>query len=793
MSKNQSRSILFSLLIALVFSSKGQNTLSGTIVSSKNNTPVESVNVLLFRLPDSVYVKGGISNKEGKYTVFDIKEGQYVTSFSYVGFYRKKEFIEIKQDKSFDVSLEEQNKTLNEIIVQGKKPLFEQRIDRLVYNISNSLFASTNNTWEALRGVPGIQMDMQGSVSVQNKMTLIMIDGKLLRLPPEETSNLLKSMQASEIQSIELFLNPPAKYDAEGGALLNIITKKSQNYGFNGTLNLGFRQNTYSKENLGLNFNYRKAKINFYGLYSVGYGNSLRKIEDYVTYSSPTINWNIEHEKVTKALSNTARLGVDFYLNKFNTLGIQTDASFSNNQGLRNVNTYIDNPIQKQFTQNFNDGNFNDFNANFNYRRTFSKQGKELEINVDKVWYKTLNLQNVLTKTDNGTSEFSNNSVQKINIFSAKIDYNTPFGKNKSLSFGGKFYSINTNNDLDFKDKIGDNYVLNPLNTNRFDYTENTQALYASLNQNFKKIKYSAGLRLENTQTEGVSINTNQRNLNDYLRLFPTLYLQYDVNDTHKFNFSYGRRINRPEYWRLNPFQYYVTPFYYLTGNPFLTPAFPESFQLSYMLKNKYIFNLFYNQTKKKFTNITEQDNKNQVYRNVQLNLDNGSTFGMSMILPIRIGSFLEMNNYFQVEQKTEESTFQDVFFIRKKIVGYVRSTSSVMLSKTKNIRAEISAWYSSDAIQGIYNNGSMGDLSLSFRKPIFQNNGNLTLSFSDLFYTNVSRINVDYLDQKNGFIERNDTRMVLLNLSMNIGKKKVTSNQIKRKSNEDEKNRITQ
>lgn len=179
------------------------------------------------------------------------------------------------------------------------------------------------------------------------------------------------------------------------------------------------------------------------------------------------------------------------------------------------------------------------------------------------------------------------------------------------------------------------------------------------------------------------------------------------------------------------------------------------------------------------------------MYRNVQLNLDNGSTFGMSIILPIRIGEFLEMNNYFQIEQKTEESTFQDVFFVRKKIVGYVRSTSSVMLSKTKNIRAEISAWYSSDAIQGIYNNGSMGDLSLSFRKPVFQNKGNLTLSLSDLFYTNVSRINVDYLDQKNGFTERNDTRMVSLNLSLNIGKKKAASNQDKKKSNEEEKSRI--
>lgn len=793
MSKNQSSFILFSLLSALVFSSKGQNIMSGIIVSSKNNSPLEFVNVLLFRLPDSVYIKGGISNRDGKYTISDIKEGQYVASFSFIGFQRKQKLVEIKQNQSLDITLEEQGKTLNEVIVQGKKPLFEQRIDRLIYNISNSLFASTNNTWEALGGVPGIQMDMKGSISIQNKMTLIMMDGRLIRLPPEETSNLLKSMQASEIQSIELFLNPPAKYDAEGGALLNIITKKSQNYGFNGTLNVGFRQNTYNKESLGLNFNYRKSKINFYGLYSEGYGNSLRKIEDYVTYINPIVNWNIDHEKVAQTLSNTARLGVDFYLNKFNTIGIQTDASFSNSSGTRNVNTNIDNPIQKQFTQNFNDGDVNDFNANLNYKRTFSKQGKELEVNVDKVWYNTSNLQNVITKIDNSTTEFSNNSTQKINIFSAKIDYNTSFGKNKNLAFGGKFYSIKTNNDLDFKDRIGVNYVLNPLKTNSFDYTENTQALYASLNQNFKKFQYNAGLRLENTQTEGFSVNTNQRNLNDYLRLFPTIYLQYDANETHKFNFSYGRRINRPEYWRLNPFQYYVTPFYYLTGNPFLKPAFPESSQFSYMLKSKYIFNLFFNQTRGKFTNITEQDNKNQLYRNVQLNLDNGSTFGVSMILPIRIGNFLEMNNYFQVEQKTEESTFQDVFFIRKKIVGYVRSTSSVMLSKTKNIRAEISAWYSSDAIQGIYNIGSMGDFSLSFRKPVFQNKGNLTLSFSDLFYTNVYRINVDYLDQKNGFTERNDTRMVSLNLSLNIGKKKADSNRLKKKSIDDETNRITQ
>lgn len=178
-----------------------------------------------------------------------------------------------------------------------------------------------------------------------------------------------------------------------------------------------------------------------------------------------------------------------------------------------------------------------------------------------------------------------NNSNQNIDNFSLKADFEHPM-KAFDFSYGGKVSFVKSNSDVFYYNTISGSEVLDANQSNVFEYKENNQAVYINGNKKFNdKFSFQLGLRLENTQTNGYSETLHQEVKNDYLKLFPSLYLDYQLNENHGFNFTYGKRINRPGFGLMNPFRSYINSNSYSEGNPFLRPSFSNNFDFTYSFK----------------------------------------------------------------------------------------------------------------------------------------------------------------------------------------------------------------
>jgi hypothetical protein len=427
--------------------------------------------------------------------------------------------------------------------------------------------------------------------------------------------------------------------------------------------------------------------------------------------------------------------------------------------------------------------------------------GRSLNIDMDFSPYQNDRLQFVdnITqhfKTQTATSNFNirQNALQNISIYSAKLDYNHPLSKKWTLETGLKWAQIQNKNDLDFRYKTANDYVSDPIRSNGFEYKESIAAAYLNANGNLGKYwTIQMGFRGENTQLEGFSPTLQSSFQRRYFKLFPSFFLQRSMGENHQVNLYYGMRIERPDYWRLNPFKYYTSPFSYLEGNPYLRPHYIHATELSYTFQQKYTFALMYNHTVDYFTNITVQDNTSRVVTNTQANLDNSINYGVYASIPLSIGGFWESNNYAQVTGKREKSDFLNNRFDYQILNLYAASNNAFVLSKDKTWKAELNIWYVTDGLQGIYRVNGNWAMDLGIKKSLWKSKATITLNLNDIFYTNYWTLNVDYAGQKNGFVERNDTRQFSLSFAYKFGNSKIKEARQRKTSNEAERSRANQ
>ena len=185
--------------------------------------------------------------------------------------------------------------------------------------------------------------------------------------------------------------------------------------------------------------------------------------------------------------------------------------------------------------------------------------------------------------------------------------------KKINLSYGVKATFTKAKSDVLFFDTVSGSPVLDPNQSNEFDYSEDILAGYISGNTNLNdKLKMKFGLRLEDTKTKGVNAKINEVTVKNYTKLFPSLYFSYAKNGNNNFGFAYGRRINRPNFRNLNPFRFYINDNSYSVGNPFLQPTFSDNIELSHLYKKNLNTSLSLNVTTDGFGTVFNTDNINQ-------------------------------------------------------------------------------------------------------------------------------------------------------------------------------------
>ena len=480
------------------------------------------------------------------------------------------------------------SKMLQRVTIKANVPLVVHQLDKTVVNIGQNITTEGMTVWEALRKLPGVQVTPDGQITLNGKPGVnVLIDGKTTYLSAGDLQALLDGMEASGIQRIELMSNPSAKYDAAGtGGIINIIRKKNTKAGLNGSFNAGVTQGYYDSYNGGFTLNYKNDRFNlfvnntygYYKRFSAGHLNSAISGTD----NQPLTDQVSVNKSTNTACSDRPTLDLDIYLSKRATLTLSGTAGFGSTiNGLVSAMDILDSLGSKvnhlAYTSNLKDNPFN-YTAGVQLVRQLDTAGRSITINADHSEYRNYPLQTTYSTLDDATGDFisetDNRLVQhrQLDIYAAKADYVQPANHKGNFEAGLKSSYVKAGNDNTVYDLYGGTQVLDPAQSDYSVNTENINAAYVNLTQNWSKISAEAGLRAEQTVTKGTDLQTGDAIDLNYLQLFPTLFLNDKVDDQNVLTLRLGRRTDRPDYHELVPFRRPQSATLFFQGNPNLKP-----------------------------------------------------------------------------------------------------------------------------------------------------------------------------------------------------------------------------
>jgi hypothetical protein len=589
----------FSILQAV----HGQTQLSG-LISDAGKQPLTGATVLLLQSSDSTLVKGRLSEGDGSYRFEDIPSGNYLLKVMMLGFtnYQSASFSLDGNTGSKTlptVTLSENASSLQEVQVVAKKPLYEQKIDRMVINVANSSINAGGNALQVLSRSPGVMVNKQSNqISMSGKNgVIIMINGKISRMPPDAILQMLESMNSDNIERIEMIHTPPASFDAEGNAgIINIVLKQSPDEGLNGSysLNSGYGRNV--KYGAGGNFNYRKKKLNLYGSADYKYDHTLQVFTNYrgIRRDGDFLETDGVSNRDPFIVNQNARLGADFQITPKTVIGVIGTYSdrYWNMTAVNDINYSTNGILDSRVRMPTREINrWTSETGNLNFSHQFSKD-QTLTVDADYVWYKIHNPSNYDIHYQHADgSEYDDTKLRvsketPIQIAVAKADYTQNLGKETQFETGVKFAKSLFDNDVKVDNQTQGEWVSNPDLTSHFKLSEDVAAAYATMS--FKvnpKTDAKFGLRYEYTRTNLGSVE--QPNVVDrkYGSWFPSVFLSRKLGENQQINLSYSRRIERPGFTQLAPFLIFYDPTTVQNGNPALQPAFVNAIRTDYHYK----------------------------------------------------------------------------------------------------------------------------------------------------------------------------------------------------------------
>jgi hypothetical protein len=765
--------------------------VSGSVLDEKAQ-PLPFVNVLLLQSKDSTLVKGLAADESGKYIFEQVEPGKYLTLVSMVGY--KKAYSEVFSISTASkvmpvLQMQADASSLNEVTVIAKKPFIEQQIDRTIVNVENSIVSAGATALEVLERAPGVVVDQQNNqLKLRGKAgVIVQIDGKQTFLSQQELMTLLRNTPSDNIEKMELITNPSAKYDAAGNSgIINIKMKKNKNYGTNGNVNLGAGYARYGRGNASVNVNHREGKINTFinaGTFlNKGFNNN--QIYRKIPYEDKVTIFDQKTERINQSQYYNVRAGLDYFATSKTTLGILASGFYNNwSNPFGQTNTRILNQdlvLQRTFRTNvFNGGKMNNVTLNFNLKHQFDDKGKELTFDADYVKYKGRNNSNLDTRyatpagLPDGTPELvRNNMPSGINIGVAKIDYAQPLWKGK-FETGLKSSYVSSDNNMVFETKQ-DDWTLDPTRSNQFKYTENVNAAYLNYNGSLtKKIKYQLGLRGEHTHSVGNSVTLNQVRDRNYVNLFPSVFLSNQLDTNNVLNISYSRRIDRPNYQSLNPFEFYLDPYTFQRGNPNLKPQYTNSFQLVHVYKGYLSTTLAYSRVKDMIAEELPQqiasENKTFVTSD---NLDNQDNVSLTVSMPIPIRKWWNLQTNVTGVYNHYQSVYLDQPLEIKQASWNFYGANQFTLKKGWS--AEISGWYNSRAFYGLYAAKPMGMINAGVQKTLLSKKLTVRLNVDDIFWTNRFRGVAIYKDIDFNVRSQWPSRQFRISLSYSFGNQNV-------------------
>lgn len=801
--------LLFAILIGLTSAGQDNKAQINGVVITPENEPSQFSTVVLMN-KDSVFMKGTLSSNDGTFLFEKMESGVYrimVRNVEFNTFISEPINLETDQNFSLDtIALETKITGLSEVVIKGEKALIEIKPDKMVYNVSASANASGNNGLELLSKTPGVVVDLDQNIVLQGKSGVrIYINGRPSRLSGSDLTNMLEGMRSDDIESIDIITNPSSKYEAEGsGGIIDIKLKRNASGGFNGNVIGNYSKGTYARSSLGTTLNYNGKKVNFYSNINAS---DFTSQEDFVQtterekYILDLESYSQSHRKGINLIG-----GIDYKINSESTLGLDVKALINRRNGDLESNTIIQDVYNIELTERLNskviDQSPSD-NYNMNMYYNYSPNGSSnfsADLSLGKYTNdKSTQQPNAYYDLDGNllrTVDNEYNADKEISIVSAKVDYEKRVNK-LSFGAGGKYSYISTDNTLEFYNIEDGEPVLDINRSNQFSYLEQIAAAYFTFGATVTdRINVNAGLRVENTSSLGELVSavpTDEDVVSrNYTSWFPNISIAYDDQQNHGISINIGRRITRPNYQDLNPFETKLSEISSWKGNPFLQPNFITNYQISYSFKRKLIISNNFSITKDFFATIFEVvDDKSTIL--IPRNMAKVYNNGLSASYSFRAFEWWNFTSFFIYNYSKYDGDLEGT------VIDIVANTANFRLQNNfnlpKDIRFEVSYFASTPWIwRGSVNVEGGQRLDLGVKREFFKDKLLLQLTANDIFNTSSDyAYNSDYGGMIIDGVISFDNRRFGVSATYKFGNQKMKTKRRNKSAIDDEMNRISE
>jgi len=727
-------------------------TVTGKVIDKDVNLPLEYATVAFFSKKENKIVGGGITNEEGSFSI-QIPPGTYDITVEYIS-YKTKTIPNRTLTNDTDLGvlgIAVDVESLKEVEVIAERTTVEVKLDKKIYNVGKDLTVRGGTVSDVLDNVPSVSVDVEGNVSLRgNDNVRILINGKPSGLVGLNSTDALRQLPAESIERVEVITSPSARYDAEGTAgILNIILRRSKLQGLNGAITANASEPTSA--GISGNINYRVGDFNFFNTSGYSYrespGKSLSETE-YFNGNDPSTFLNEYRKSDRQRKGLNTNVGVEWYIT--DTASLTTSFLYrDSDQDNNSTNTINELDVNGNLiNQSYRFDPEKETDKNVQYSLNFDKQfdgNHEHKLTFDFQYEDSTEDEKSVISQDGDAAERVETLENQREVL-LQCDYVRPIGEASQFEFGyrGNFNEMNTDYTLEFNEN--GNYVLDTDVSNNLIYREYINALYTQFGSKIKnKFSFLMGLRMEATRIAINQITSGDFERKDYVGLFPTLNLAYEVSENQSITFGYNRRIRRPRSRFINPFPSRTSATNLFQGNPDINPSYSNAFDLGYLNRlGKLTLNssIYYQHSTSNFTFITEDSGETAivggtevpVIRRFPINLANENRYGFEFTLTYRPVQKWNLNGNFNLFKSETRGDYNGTSFDADNLSWFIRLNNKYTLPGKIDWQTRL--FYMGPREDAQNKSKGMFSTDIAFSKDLFNEHASLAFNVSDLFNT---------------------------------------------------------
>ncbi len=752
-------------------SQKKNFEVSGKIIEEGTNAPLEYATISFLDATNNV-ITGGITGIDGTYSI-EVPEGIYTIRYDFISY---KSEIRTNQNITKETTLPTVTMaldaaSLDEVVVRAETTEVQVRLDKKIYNIGKDLTTSGATVSDALNNVPSVTVDIDGAISLRgNENVRILINGKPSAIAGFGSTDALQQLPAEAIERVEVITSPSARYDAEGTAgILNIILRKEKTLGLNGSIQTNVGVPTTS--GLTGNINLRTDKFNIFNTTGIRYrdspGNAFFENSFFARDNEGNIIPNEiglisretrDYQRLNRGFNTN--LGIEYFLTEkssitaagFLRLGDDKDTTENLTNDFDSSNNLVESRTRIE-TETEDDTNYQ---LSLNYTNNFNNEGHKLtadfQYDISDETEKNLITENNTFPSQVVLPSEVVTTIEDQTEYLLQADYVLPIGENAQFEAGFRVNLEETRTDFELKEQLVANgdFIRNDSLSNIFTYNEDVFAAYSQYGNKFGKFSFLLGLRLENTRLQGNVeaedvTNDNNQNLtidfdNNFLGLFPTVNLIYELNEKENITLGYNRRINRPRGFFVNPFPSRSSEANVFQGNPNLNPAYSNAFDLGYLKRWKNLTltsSVYFQRETDSFERIQEDTgqltpNGIPIIRTIPINLSSNDRYGFEAGVLYNPLKWLRLNGSFNYFKFKSEGSFNGIDYGTENDSWFARGSAKISLPA--KIDWQTNAFYRGPRNNAQTETEGLLSVNLAFSKDIMDDNGTIGFNVSDLF-----------------------------------------------------------